>query len=233
MIKYNQIDWEKRANMSEHEFENYDEFIGHEKSEFGDLAKSSINNLMISFSIVESEVSNPRNKKDFIDLYLDFRISFRHCYLLTYGKVKDEDLINNVNKLFKKVIPTDKDERIKLLEEAMILVSDWIDTLTAIGLIDLKGNSFNGSYPFEDIIYENMAQLNLENLSDLDKLVVESLITDKGNKYKELFESIEKVINSEESNDVLIDKIRIIIKNKFIDSEKIIDEKLTEVKIND
>lgn len=150
-------------------------FTGRENSIFTEDARRGIQELISKYAELESSkysaIDTPSNLDDFIGT----RTLLRAVYILVSEKITDEKLIVDIEHFFNiESIPKTKKEREPLVKEIGNIVVRLVKELSANGLIDLKGNSFAGSYPFGEMLRFKLIEkgIDIEEINPYERAIL-------------------------------------------------------------
>lgn len=166
--------------------EEFEQFDGREKSVFAEMIKSGVRDLIDDLVKTETEFFSKDNTQEDIENYTALRNSFRKCHLLVSEKIQNDELKKRINNwIWEDKSAGAKKTRKDSIKEAGELVEEFLAELSIIGLIDLKGGSYAGAYPFTDMLIGKITPpdgqgLDMDNFSVFDKALLKTII-----RYKE------------------------------------------------
>lgn len=158
-------------------------FTGTEKSPFTEDARQGIRELINVLTEAEEDVIRPKDTASVRNTYIALRSSFRKVHLLVSEKIADVSLNEAIERwIWTENVVESSEKRTKAVKEAGVLVTKLIKELSASGLIDLKGSSFAGSYPFKDLVIKQVQKkdIDIEELSDYDVELLNELKEHEG-----------------------------------------------------
>lgn len=157
-----------------------EQFSGTEKSVFTEIAKDGIQELIESLAKAEDDIINPKGNKT--SSYVELRSTLRKVYLLTSEKITDPTLKKDIETWLWKEVSAGKEHRKEDIVYISKLIVKFLAELSAIGLIDLRGGSYNGSYPFVELANEQALSngIELDNLSEYDQAILKIILSNRG-----------------------------------------------------
>ena len=155
---------------------DFERFDGREHSVFADMAKGLIRDLIYDLADAEEEIIAGKNSAGEDKKYYQLRKTFRACYILMADKMQDTELKKDIKDWIWFKPANDMKARRGSIESASKLIEMFFKDLAEVGLIDLKGGSYAGAYPFCDMLIGNSPmETEVSNLSDFDKALLETV----------------------------------------------------------